>query len=108
MTEKNALNETNSEDVTQTEDNKNFPVADANRHQSKRCGMDFYTKTLGSPKYVVRTSKLYSEMLLMYSAILFSFFVVGVSCTVSGSLIYGTYFVCNPLSLSGGTDGRSE
>lgn len=62
MTEEGALGVTKSdataEDATtdnllHAKDNKNFPVADAVQPRLKRSGVDFYTNTLGSPKYVV-------------------------------------------------------
>lgn len=39
-----------------TDNNENFPAANASQHRLKRSGMDFYTMTLGSPKYVVSAS----------------------------------------------------
>lgn len=62
MTEKESFNETKSEataddaamdNVLHAKDNNNCRVANVSQPRLKRAGMEFYTKTLGSPKYIV-------------------------------------------------------
>lgn len=62
MTAKGASDETKREaiaddatrdNVLHAKDNINFPATSATERRLKRSGMDFFTMTLGSPKYVV-------------------------------------------------------
>lgn len=80
MTEKGTFDETKSEATAEdttidnvlhaSDNNSNFPVADASQPRLKRSGMDFYTVTLGSPKYVV--SIYYSTLSNCSWTVLFS------------------------------------